>query len=169
MFLSGPGRRALAFIVQETDNMPLPELTESGELPLGVHKASLRETLERFGVGHPQRIVVGERLARIHQQAISTGHLARFIVFGSLVTNKPAPNDVDIFLVMDESFDGERLHGEEALLFDHSAANDHFGASVFWVRRLATLGGEQSMVEYWQAKRGGGQRGILEIVEARDD
>jgi hypothetical protein len=36
-------------------------------------------------------------------------------------------------------------------------------------RRLATLGGEQSMVEYWQAKRGGGRRGIIEIVEARDD
>jgi len=149
--------------------MALPELTESGELPLGVHKASLRETLERFGGGHAQRIAVGERLARIHTQALSTGHLARFVVFGSFVTDKPTPNDVDVFLVMDDSFDGDRLRGEEALLFDHSAADDHFGASVFWVRRLATLGGEQSMVEYWQAKRGGGQRGIIEIVEARDD
>jgi hypothetical protein len=31
------------------------------------------------------------------------------------------------------------------------------------------LGGEQRMVEYWQAKRGGGQRGIIEIVEDRND
>jgi len=44
-----------------------------------------------------------------------------------------------------------------------------FAASVFWVRRLATLGGEQSMVEYWQTKRGGGLRGVIEIVEVRDD
>jgi len=29
----------------------LPPLTEDGELPLGVHAASLREVLERFGVG----------------------------------------------------------------------------------------------------------------------
>ena len=54
-------------------------------------------------------------------------------------------------------------------LFDHAAADARFGASVFWVRRLATLGGEQPMVEYWQAKRGGGQRGIIEIVEETND
>ena len=61
------------------------------------------------------------------------------------------------------------LQGESVLLFDHTAADVHFGTSVFWVRRLATLGGEQSMVEYWQAKRGGGQRGIIEIVEETND
>ena len=85
------------------------------------------------------------------------------------MTDKPEPNDVDVFLVMDDSFDGDKLQGESALLFDHAAADVHFGASVFWVRRLATLGGEQPMVEYWQAKRGGGQRGIIEIVEGTND
>jgi hypothetical protein len=39
----------------------------------------------------------------------------------------------------------------------------------FWMRRLAILSGEQSMVEYWQTKRGGGTRGIIEIVEDTDD
>ena len=34
---------------------------------------------------------------------------------------------------------------------------------------VGDLGGEQSMVEYWQAKCGGGQRGIIEIVEVTDD
>ena len=149
--------------------MPLPELTDSGELPLGVHRASLRETLERFAVGVAQRIAVGDRLERIYHLAVATGHLARFVVFGSFVTGKPEPNDVDVFLVMDDSFDGDTLQGESALLFDHAAADVHFGASVFWVRRLAALGGEQAMVEYWQAKRGGGQRGIIEIVEEPDD
>jgi len=149
--------------------MPLPELTDSGDLPLGVHSASLRETLQRFGVGRPQRIAIGERLERIHRLAAETGHLARFVVFGSFVTDKPEPNDVDVFLVMDDSFDGDELHGETALLFDHNAADAHFGASVFWTRCLAAFGGEQAMVEYWQAKRGGGGRGIIEIVEETDD
>ena len=90
-------------------------------------------------------------------------------MFGSFVTDKAQPNDVDVFLVMDDSFDAETLHGETALLFDHAAADTHFRASVFWVRRLAALGGEQSMVEYWQVKRDGGQRGIIEIVEAAND
>jgi len=149
--------------------MALPELTDSGELPLGVHPASLRETLERFGVGHPQRITVGDRLERIYRVAAATGHLARCVVYGSFVTEKPQPNDVDVFLLMDDSFDGDTLHGESALLFDHTAADVHFGASVFWARRLSAMGGEQSMVEYWQAKRGGGQRGIIEIVEETND
>ena len=149
--------------------MPLPEFSKSGDLPLGVHRASLRETLDRFAVGNPRRIAVGERLERIHRVAAATGHLVRFVVYGSFVTNKPAPNDVDVFLVMDDSFDGDHLSGESALLFDHAAADAHFGASVFWVRRLATLGGEQQMVEYWQAKRGGGQRGIIEIVKDTND
>jgi hypothetical protein len=149
--------------------MPLPELTDSGELPLGVHRASLQETLERFAVGAAQRIAVGERLERLYQLAAATGHLARFVVFGSFVTDKPEPNDVDVFLVMDDSFDGDTLQGEWALLFDHAAADVHFGASVFWVRRLAALGGEQPMVEYWQAKRGGGKRGIVEIIEETND
>ena len=145
--------------------MALPELTDSGELPLGVHPASLEETLARFGTGHAQRITVGERLERVYRVAASTGHLARFVVFGSFVTNKPQPNDVDVFLVMDDEFDGDKLDGESALLFDHAAADAHFGASVFWVRRPTALGGERATVEYWQAKRGGGQRGIIEIVE----
>jgi len=145
--------------------MSLPELTGSGELPVGVHRASLQETLARFGIGHPQRIAIGDRLQRIHRMAAATGQLARFVVFGSFVTDKPDPNDVDVLLVMDDSFDASTVRGESALLFDHAAADAHFGASVFWVRRLAAFGGEQAMVEYWQVKRGGGQRGIVEIVE----
>jgi hypothetical protein len=149
--------------------MPLPELTNLGDLPPGVHRSSLRETLDRFAVGHPQRVAVGERLERIYRVARETGHLARCIVFGSFVTDKLAPNDVDLFLIMDDAFNGDSLHGEAALLFDHAAADVHFGASVFWVRRLAAFGGEQATIEYWQAKRGGGRRGIIEIVEETND
>lgn len=86
--------------------MPLPEMTDYGELPLGVHPASMKETRARFGSGHPQRIAVGERLDRIYQLAASTGHVARFVVYSSFVTDKPQPNDVDVFLVMDDDFDG---------------------------------------------------------------
>jgi hypothetical protein len=32
-------------------------------------------------------------------------------------------------------------------------------------RRLACLEGAQAAVEYWQVKRGGGSRGIVEIIE----
>jgi hypothetical protein len=145
--------------------VPIPAITDSGDLPLGVHVASLHEVLERFGGGGAQRRAVAFRLARIHEVACTTGCVARFILFGSFITDAADPNDVDVFLLMEDSFDAGRLTGETRLLFDHSAAQSHFGASVFWLRRLAAWEGEEAAVEYWQVTRGGGRRGIVEIVQ----
>src|SRR6266566_950127 len=144
--------------------MALPPLTEEGELPLGVHRASLREVRERFGVGSAKRKALALRLERIYTIARATGHLARFVVFGSFVTSKLEPQDVDVFLVMADTFDASHLRGDARLLFDHDAAQAHFGASVFWVRHLAAWQNDQAAVEFWQVKRGGGRRGIVEII-----
>lgn len=142
----------------------LPAFQAGGDLPPGVHRATLHETLGRFGVGSVQRVAIAQRLARTYALAATTGHLARFIVFGSFVTAKPDPNDVDLFLLIDDTFDVGQMAGEARLLFDHAAAQAHFGASVFWLRRLAALGGEQATAEHWQIRRDGGLRGIVEIV-----
>ena len=90
--------------------------------------------------------------------------MARFVVFGSFVTAKTEPADVDIFLLMEDTFDVGQLTGEARVLFDHAAAQAHFGASVFWLRRLAALGGEERTISDWQIKRDGTYRGIVEIV-----
>jgi hypothetical protein len=141
----------------------LPPLTDAGELPLGVHRASLREILDQFGVGSAQRKVLALRLDRVYRLAEATNHLARFVVFGSFVTSKLEPQDVDVFLVMEDTFDVSQLAGDASPLFDHAAAQAHFGASVFWVRHRAAWPDEQAAVEFWQVKRGGGRRGIVEI------
>ncbi|MCX8089582.1 MAG: hypothetical protein N3I86_01390 [Verrucomicrobiae bacterium] len=73
-----------------------PPFDEHGDLPVGVHRATLREVLAHFA-NAPRRIVIARRLAHIHRLARSTGQVARFVVFGSFVTAEPAPNDVDIF------------------------------------------------------------------------
>ena len=143
--------------------MPLPPFTESGDLPLGVHRADLREVGERLGAGTPQRRRVFLRLDRLYSIARGTGHLSRIVVFGSFVTTKADPNDVDVFLLMADSFDVSTATGETRLLFDHLAAEAHFGASVFWLRRQAAFEGEQAAVEYWQIKRDGRRRGVVEI------
>jgi hypothetical protein len=145
--------------------MSLPPFNDRGDLPPVVHGATLQTVLDRFGGGSARRKVIATRLERIDRLARATGHLARLIVFGSFVTEKPEPNDVDVFLLMEDSFDVGLLVGEARLLFDHPAAQTHFGASVFWMRRLAALGGEQAAVEFWQTKRDGDRRGIVEIVQ----
>ena len=70
-----------------------------------------------------------------------------------------------LFLLMEDTFDVRQLIGEARVLFDHAAAQAHFGASVFWLRRLAALGGEEQAIAGWQIKRDGTYRGIIEIVE----
>lgn len=89
-----------------------------------------------FGEGSRSKLHLALRIRRVHEIADSTGRLARFVVFGSFVARKSEPNDVDIFMIMDDEFDVGAVTGDAKLLFDHSVAQSHFGCSVFWVRRL---------------------------------
>ncbi len=50
-------------------------------------------------------------------------------------------------------------------LFDHAVAQARYGASIFRIR-LELLMGEsmENFVNYWQTKRDGSRRGIVEVV-----
>lgn len=142
-----------------------PNFNDAGDLPPGLHGASRAEVLKRFGgTGHEQRRVVARRLKRVHTLACNTGMVARFIVFGSFITDEPAPNDVDIFLVMEDAFELDKVRGETRHVFDHMAAHNLLGASIFWIPRAACLGGEDAAVLDWQIKRDGKLRGIVEVT-----
>ncbi|MDZ4783964.1 MAG: hypothetical protein SGJ19_27265 [Planctomycetia bacterium] len=106
-----------------------------------------------------------QRLERAYDLATRTRFLKRLIVFGSFVTAKLEPNDVDIFMVMDDGFMLDSLPEEERILFDHAEADSAIGMSVFWLRQSAIMGTEEEAIEFWQGKRAGGKRGIIEIVE----
>jgi hypothetical protein len=141
-----------------------PDFNEEGDLPVGIHQASLAEVIEHFGYSTKQRRVVAQRVARIYDLAQRTGQVARFIIYGSFITAKPSPNDVDIFLLMEDTFDKSQTSGEVAALFDHLTTETNIGASIFWMRRLSILDSEQEMVEHWQVKRDHTKRGIVEVT-----
>lgn len=141
-----------------------PKFNESGDLPPGIHKATLPDVIKYFGKGSIQRSIVAARLQRICALAVETRHLARFIIFGSFVTDKSDPQDIDIFLLMEDTFDVSTLTGEARILFDHIAAQNYEGASIFWLRRIAALDGEDAAIEHWQVKRNGKERGIVEVL-----
>src|SRR5580692_338717 len=90
---------------------------DSGDRPPGIYRATVAEVLERFGQGSVQRCAVADRLNRLYQLATSTGQLARLIVFGSFVTAKEEPNDVDIILLMEDTFDLPSVTGEALWCF----------------------------------------------------
>jgi hypothetical protein len=55
----------------EHDQMTLPSFNSKGELPEGVHQATMEEVLSRFGTGTPQRQLVTTKLLKIYQLAKS--------------------------------------------------------------------------------------------------
>ena len=141
-----------------------PAFNRDGDLPVGVHQATLTEILRHFGTTTRQRELIGQRLERIFRLAHSTQKVSRFIVFGSFITTKPVPGDVDVFLLMENSFDITQVQGEAALVFDLQKARDVLGASIFWIRKQGTINGEQEAVEDWQIKRDNSRRGIVEVI-----
>jgi predicted nucleotidyltransferase len=105
------------------------------------------------------------KLTRIHELAQGTGKLERFVIFGSYVTAKREPNDVDIILVMRDDFGVEDYEPDVFPMFDHLRAQRELGASLF-VIRPAFVHGESvdDFIAHWQLKRDSERRGIVEVV-----
>jgi len=145
--------------------MPLPAFDSRGDLPVGVHPATLAEVIARFGQGTPQRELITARLVHIYELARATGKLLRFVIFGSYVTEKSAPNDIDIILVMADNFEVAECDERIKPLFDHLRAQQVFGASVFSIRpSTALLGSVDEFIAYWQIKRDQSRHGIIEVI-----
>ena len=144
--------------------MPLPYFNSRGDLPEGLHPATISEVILRFGSGTSQRQAVTSRLLRIHDLVKSTGKLKRFIVFGSYVTDEPEPNDIDIFLVMAEGFNIDDYTDDTCDIFRHGQAQVEFGASIFWVGQGTSLTSIDDLIAVWQMKRDQTKRGIVEVI-----
>ena len=142
-----------------------PNFNKNGDLPPGIYQTTLEEVVAHFGKSTRRRQLIARRLERIYSLVENTGHLARFIIFGSFITTKSYPGDIDIFLLMENSFDASQLSGETALIFNHFTSQNYEGASIFWIRRLAAFDGEEATVEHWQYKRDGTKRGIVEVMK----
>lgn len=146
--------------------MPLPHFEKTGDLPVGLHRVPLEELLARLGGGSHQRQTVTARLLRVYRTAVATGRLERFVIFGSFVTAKPDPNDVDIILVMRDDFVLDEWTGVTRKLFEHAQAEEEFGASIFWIRpSLLLLETLEEFLSHWQVKRDRTRRGIVEVTE----
>jgi hypothetical protein len=102
-----------------------PNFNGDGDLPVGIHQATLAEATQHFGAGSLRRETIARRLERIYRFAGSTG---------------------------------------QAIIFDNMAAQNIEGAGVFWIRRMAAIGGENAALEHWEIKRNKMRRGIVEVI-----
>jgi hypothetical protein len=147
---------AIVFIV-------LPELTSDGELPPGVHVADWLEFESRFGGSSPRRLWLSGRLRTILELVAAGGGLRRVFVWGSFVTAKPAPRDLDVLLIMSEDFEVDRTSAQAQAVFDSTRAQLLFESDDFWAR--ASIGHE--LLDLWldtyQTSRSFRKRGIVEL------
>ena len=145
--------------------MTLPNPDIKGDLPQGLHQATLEEVIVRFGGNTDARKYLTTYLVRIYNLVNATNSAERFIIFGSYITDKPEPNDIDIFLVMSEAFNIDDYTGETRDIFSHGRAQRIFRASVFWVNKATSLATIDDLIEGWQTKRDQTKRGIVEVIK----
>jgi hypothetical protein len=141
----------------------LPELTPEGDLPVEVHLAAWEKFRSRFGTATLRREWLFSRLQALVALASSTGKLRREFIWGSFVTAKPSPGDLDVLLIMSEDFEVESSLARARPIFDSVQARLRFQADVFWARE--SIGSEtlQMWLETYQVSRAFRKRGIVEL------
>ena len=136
----------------------LPAFDGTGNLPPGIYQVSIQEIVSRFCQGEV-REHWGHVLQEILRLARSTEQLEAYI-FGSFVTAKTAPADLDLFLVMSSDFSSNAVEGRARLVLDRSRAAMVWGSCLYWITARTD---RAPFLAVWQLRRDGGQRGIVEI------
>ena len=117
----------------------------------------------RFGGSSSRRIWLSGRLRALLDLAGTSGKLRRVFIWGSFVTAKLVPKDLDILLIMDEDFEVDDAAAPAQAVFDFARAKLLFESDVFWAR--ASIGRE--MLDLWldtyQTSRSFRKRGIVEL------
>ena len=124
------------------------------------------EVFVRFATPSARRQWLGEQLRSLVALAQSTGQLARVLLWGSFVTSKEVPNDLDVLLVMGTAFAVEALPAPAHVVFDHVQARLHVQADVFWTK--ASI--DPQVLHLWldtsQTGKAFTRRGIVEVIVA---
>ena len=103
--------------------MPVPRLRRNGTLPLGVHKASLREVRKAFGQGTARRAELMLALLDFMAHARHAG-ITRVLIDGSFVTSKKDPRDVDVAVVLTEPYARLLAGGDSDARWIEAKANE---------------------------------------------
>jgi adenylate cyclase len=141
------------------DAAAIPALDATGNLPLGIYRATLDAIQARFCTGEV-RAHWGQVLREVVALVQSTERVEAMYIFGSFVTAKAAPADLDLFVIMAADFTSERVEGRARLLFDRSRAALVWGICLYWMTAQTD---RTPFLAAWQLRRDGGLRGIVEI------
>ncbi len=138
----------------------IPDFVESGNLPPGIHTATWREIVSRFGVNaHRRRLLSGLKTAL---QSLKNANCQTVYIDGSFVTEKEVPNDFDC------CWDEEEVNGDlldpVLLIFDEgrAAQKAKFLGEFFPAHFLGTV--NTIFIDFFQQDKNSGElKGIVSI------
>lgn len=107
--------------------MPLPNFNSRGSLPPGLHAASFARVTERFGAGSAARQQQAELLRQVVEAAKTYPTIKRVLLWGSFVTGKPEPNDLDYSIVVSVDYDPTQIQTEHRRFFAPYEARLYYG------------------------------------------
>jgi len=134
----------------------LPEFDANGNLPPGVHVASVSEVLERFSRSGTSARLFRTRSLRLFIDLVGSLASALYID-GSYITEKLAPNDVDIAVVLSEDFAFTNLN-----LAAFKRLERQFKELDIYPRKVNTPQ-LSSLVDFWCKDRDGNPKGIVYV------
>ena len=82
----------------------IPDFIENGYLPTGLHKATIKEVIKRFGEGSDERLACGQSLQWLLPICRRAGIIG-LLVNGSFVTRHRRPQDVGCVLLAGDTYD----------------------------------------------------------------
>lgn len=125
--------------------------------------SSIDEIRVRFGVSTPRRQFLFQQLQAVIQRLRGTQEVKQIFLFGSFVTGKESPNDIDLLVVMKPEFSTANLDGADLELFQHDTCRILFHADLFWVTE--TVGAEplEELLDVFSRDREGRSQPIIEV------
>jgi len=130
----------------------------------GIYLASLDEVLERFGTGTPTRERQGNLLRLIIESARKYPTIKRVLLWGSFVSAKPEPGDLDYSIVVDPRHRSVTIEPDDRRFFVPFEANIHYGVDRGYL--LLNEYPPELYAEYilfFCRDRDGRRHGILEV------
>jgi hypothetical protein len=107
--------------------MSLPDFDKNGYLPPGIHAASLAEVVKRFGTGFQTRSKQAELLRQVVEAAKAYTTIKRVLVWGSFVTTKLEPADLDYSIVVSITHRQTKIKDEHHRFFVPHEARLRYG------------------------------------------
>lgn len=110
--------------------MPLPDFDADGFLPPGIHAASLAEVGDRYGQGAVLRRQAFDLLQRVVEVALEYPTAKRVLLWGSFVTTRPEPQDLDYSLIVALDHPRTAIGGVHRRFLVPSEARQRYGVDA---------------------------------------